>query len=275
MHHPLPPPPEGDANGSLASGSVPSLQDHTNGHGGHQAAPVAPISEPDSRDEQLCGVAHDLKEPLTVVQGHLDLLAEKLDRTLTGDQLEHLETAIDGANRALERVTAFVAYNREAVAGPDLVRVAAEDALDEAIANLGAEQALVDATITHEDLPVLRINRDHLVRLFENLLGNAMKYRSDAPLRIRVSSYRLPGGYRFSVQDNGTGIPLDQQEEIFEIFSRGDDDADRPGSGVGLAVCRKIVDGYRGRIWVESEPGEGSTFHFTLRTELAAVEASA
>lgn len=232
---------------------------------------MAPISEPDSRGKLLCGVAHDLKEPLRVVKGHLDLLSQKLDRTLPEDQEEHLEAAIDGADRALERVTAFVAYSRETIADQDLASVAADGALDEAIANLGAEQALVDATITRGDLPVLRINRDHLVRLFENLLGNAIKYSSEAPLRIRVSCDPLPGGHRFSVQDNGSGIPRDEQEEIFELFSRGDEDAARSGSGVGLAVCRKIVDGYHGRIWVESEPGKGSTFRFTLRTDLATV----
>ena len=120
------------------------------------------------------------------------------------------------------------------------------------------------AAVTHGPLPEVQMSEVHLQQVFQNLIGNALKYRTDDPPRIHVSATRLDAGWRFSVEDNGIGIDPQYKEKIFGVFKRLHRDQKYGGTGIGLAICQRVVERHGGRIWVESEPGKGSTFYFTV-----------
>jgi light-regulated signal transduction histidine kinase (bacteriophytochrome) len=141
----------------------------------------------------------------------------------------------------------------------------AAEALESAIANLAPMIAETGARVTSESLPGLPVHATHLQQLFQNLVGNALKYRSaDRSPVVHVKAERLGGSWMLAVQDNGIGIDAEYKETIFGLFKRLHNADDYPGTGIGLAICKRIVDRYHGRIWVESEPGRGSTFCFTI-----------
>jgi light-regulated signal transduction histidine kinase (bacteriophytochrome) len=136
--------------------------------------------------------------------------------------------------------------------------------LERAIANLQMAIAESGATITHDSLPEVMVDASQFVQLFQNLIGNAIKFRSEQPPQIHISAEHIEDAWRFSVRDNGIGIEPEYTERIFIIFQRLHRRADYPGTGIGLAICRKIVERHGGRLWIESEPGQGSIFYFTL-----------
>lgn len=144
--------------------------------------------------------------------------------------------------------------------------VDSNEAFEVAVQNLrtGIEEA--GAAVTHARLPIVRGHRAHIVQLMQNLIGNSIKYRSDRPPRIHATAEAMPGAWQFTITDNGEGIDPKFQDRIFNPFQRLHG-ADRPGSGLGLAICRRIVERCGGKIWVESEPGKGAAFHFTLPGE--------
>lgn len=215
--------------------------------------------------------AHDLQEPLRTIGSCCDYLAKHLDthvqacgRPLSAPILEFLGLARDGARRGQALVGDLLDYARLEHGAPAMERVALDRALADATAALAQAIAESDARIDHEPLPPVVGNRRQLTQLLQNLLGNAIKYRGSEAPRVRVAAQRRAGGWELTVADNGIGIPEGDRERIFTIFTRLHGRSRYPGTGVGLALCRKIAALHGGRIWAESEPGRGSVFHVVL-----------
>ncbi len=214
-------------------------------------------------------VSHDLQEPLRMVSSYLGLIEHRYGETLDADAHTYLAYATDGARRMNRMIRDLLEYSRIHTRGEAVQPVAADDALDTALANLSQRIAETDATITRDPLPRVRADRGQLVRLFQNLVGNALKYHHPArPPRVHVSAARdtaAPDAWAFTVADNGAGIPADKRDAVFDVFYRGDRQGGTDGgSGIGLSLVKRIVERHDGRVWVESTEGEGSTFGFTL-----------
>ncbi len=213
--------------------------------------------------DRLLGLSHDLQEPLRTVRIYADLLEEKHAETLDSEALLMLKRSREAAARMEEMVSDLV---EEATIDTRAETRSAdcEDVLRGVMGNLAAAIADSSAEVSHDGLPVVPLPPNQMTQLLQNLVGNAIKYRSDASPRVHVSAERGNGEWVFTVQDNGMGIPEEFQPRVFEMFERGSEAESLPGSGIGLAVCRRVVESHGGRIWVESNPGEGSTFQFTV-----------
>lgn len=221
-----------------------------------------------SNDElqQFAYVAsHDLQEPLRMVTSYLQLLMRRYGGNLDAEGQEFAGYAVDGAQRMSQMINDLLAYSRVQSKGAPLVPVAADRALDEALANLRLAIEESEAVIAHDPLPQVIGDVGQLTSLFQNLIGNAIKYRvKDRPPRIALSATRRGEFWEFAVRDDGIGIAPAHFERIFMIFQRLHRREEYPGTGIGLAICKKIVERHGGRIEVESAPGQGSTFRFTL-----------
>lgn len=221
-----------------------------------------------SNDElaQFAYVAsHDLQEPLRTVLIYTELLARHCDETLDEDARRFMGYITDNARRMEHLIRDLLEFSKiESDRDAPFTEISCDLALDEALSNLLSRIEECEAKIVREKLPRIRGDRFQLCRLFQNLVGNAIKYR-DPERRpcIRVGAERAAGDWVFSIKDNGVGIETEYTEKVFGIFKRLHG-RDNPGTGMGLAICRKIVSRHGGRIWVESTPGEGSTFFFTL-----------
>ncbi|BAE50630.1 sensor histidine kinase [Paramagnetospirillum magneticum] len=217
--------------------------------------------------EQFAYVAsHDLKQPLRMVSSYVTLLERQARDRLKGDELEFIAFARDGASRMDRLITDLLEYSRTGRNADQFQPVALDSVLAEALHNLKVpvEEAAAEVEAA-QSLPTVRGNRGELVRLFQNLIGNAIQYRTaDVRPHIRISCHADQAGWVVSVRDNGIGIPAEQCERVFGIFQRLHTRAQYEGTGIGLAICKKIVEVHGGRIWVESESGEGATFFFTL-----------
>ena len=216
--------------------------------------------------QQFAYVAsHDLQEPLRMIGSYTQLLERRYGDKLDADAREFMDFIVDGAARMKQLIEDLLAYSRVGTRGKELRPIASQSALDRALINLRASIESSDAQITHDALPEVSADDTQLVQLFQNLLGNAIKFRKkDEPLRIHVGVQEADDDWRFSVSDNGIGIEAPYFERIFMVFQRLHTRDEYPGTGIGLAICKKVVDRHRGRIWVESAPGKGSTFFFTL-----------
>jgi PAS domain S-box-containing protein len=215
--------------------------------------------------QQFAYVAsHDLQEPLRMISSYTQLLMRRYGTLFDQDAKEFMGFIVDGAARMKQLIEDLLAYSRVGTRGHDLEPTDAQAAFDQALANLRASIDTTGATVTHDALPTVRADASQLVQLFQNLVGNALKFRSaDAP-RVHVDAQERDAEWIFSVRDNGIGIDPQYFERIFVIFQRLHSKAEYPGTGIGLAICKKIVDRHGGRIWVESQPGQGSTFYCTL-----------
>jgi PAS domain S-box-containing protein len=211
--------------------------------------------------------SHDLKEPLLAVTADMKLLDRKLRDSLDPDGAGLLKDAFDGASRMQKMITDLLAYARAGAGGQAFEAVDLGAALDTAIANLKTAVEENGAQVTRGDLPAVMADRTQMVLLLQNLVSNAIKFRSNEPPRIHVEAERKDGQWLLRVRDNGMGIPPEHRERIFEIFQRVETGKGHKGTGIGLATCRKIVERHGGKIWVEDAPGEGSTFSFTLPAE--------
>jgi light-regulated signal transduction histidine kinase (bacteriophytochrome) len=208
--------------------------------------------------------SHDLQEPLRMVRGFLDLLRKKAGPQLDPEATECLNFALDGASRMSKLLTGLLLYARVGSQGVEPTPVSAEKALDEALLNLHEAVAEAGAVVERAALPELLYDATQLVQVLQNLIANAVKYRRpEVPPRIAIRSQRQDGGWLLSVRDNGLGMPPEILERVFDMFYRLERGGEQAGSGVGLAVCKRIVERHGGRIWVESQEGQGSTFHFT------------
>jgi PAS domain S-box-containing protein len=208
--------------------------------------------------------AHDLQEPIRNVILYTQMFAERYRGKLDQQAEEFMTTMVEGAQRMETLVHDLLAYARS-LDKPNAREPAtgANEVVEEVLANLRTAIDGAGAEVVFGDLPTLPIYHVHLVQLLQNLVGNALKYRSDKPPRIEISAVKRPGEFVVTVRDNGPGIPPGQRERIFGIFKRLHDRS-IPGNGIGLAICRRIISHYEGRIWVESQEGQGSAFVFTL-----------
>jgi len=214
--------------------------------------------------------SHDLQEPLRMVASYTQLLARRYQGKLDGKADRFIAYAADGAARMQTLINDLLTYARVETRGKDPAPVDCEETLNQALANLQMTIKESGVRVTHGPLPEVMGDDTQLVQLFQNLVGNAVKFRSAASPQIHISSAPADGHWQFSVKDNGIGIDPAQFERIFQIFQRLHTRSEYPGTGIGLAVCKRIVERHGGRIWVESQPGQGSTFSFTLpRKELA------
>ena len=209
-------------------------------------------------------VSHDLQEPLRMVASYVQLLEERYKDQLDSNAHEFIAYAVDGATRMKRMITDLLAYSRAGKNGKEIVAVACEAALGQACADLRAPITEAAAEISHGPLPTVLGDAAQFTHLFQNLIGNAIKFRSQAPPRVHVSAELNGQEWVFSVRDNGIGLDPQFADRIFMVFQRLHPREDYPGTGIGLAIARKIVEHQGGRIWVESEPGKGATFHFTV-----------
>jgi light-regulated signal transduction histidine kinase (bacteriophytochrome) len=215
--------------------------------------------------EQFASVAsHDLQEPLRMVTGFVQLLHQQYSGRLDAEADKYIDFAVDGAKRMHTLINDLLAYARIGTRGRPPVTTRADEALRDALANLRSSIEETAAEITCGDLPVIQADEGQLAQLFQNLVGNAIKFRGQSPPKIRVEARQQDDGWLFSVGDNGIGIAPEFGERIFLIFQRLHSRREYPGTGIGLAICKRIVDRHGGRIWVESQAGRGSTFYFTL-----------
>lgn len=209
--------------------------------------------------------SHDLQEPLRMVASYTQLLSKRYKGKLDADADEFIAFAVDGANRMQRLIQDLLAYSRVGTKGLELVEVRSESALEQAIINLGGAIDDSGAQITHDALPIVLADEMQLVQLFQNLLGNAVKYQSPGIPHIHVSAVRdSQHKWLFSVRDDGLGIDPQFFEKIFGMFQRLHKREEFAGTGIGLAICKKIVERHGGRISVESQLGRGATFRFTL-----------
>ncbi|TAM55921.1 MAG: PAS domain S-box protein [Paraburkholderia sp.] len=216
--------------------------------------------------EQFAYVAsHDLQEPLRAVAGPLQLLQRRYQGQLDARADEFIGHAVDGATRMQTLIDDLLSYSRVGRLEDPKQPVPAEQALELALKNLAFVIEEAGAEITHEALPVVQAISSQLALLFQNLIGNAIKFRSkDRALLIRVRAESIGDEWQFSVTDNGIGISEQYFERIFVIFQRLHTRREYPGTGLGLALCKRIVEHHGGKIWVESTPGDGAAFSFTI-----------
>jgi hypothetical protein len=209
--------------------------------------------------------SHDLQEPLRTVSIYAQLLAKRYQGQLQGDADQFIDFIVEGAERMERLIHDLLDFSRVEARGADFfVKMNCHEALDDAVQNLHSLIQESGATITKGDLPAITGDPVQMTRLLQNLLVNSMKYRSAAAPAIHLTAERKGRDWLFSVRDNGIGIEPQYAEKIFGIFKCLEPGDRRSGSGMGLAICRKIVSRHEGRIWVESELGKGATFYFTL-----------
>lgn len=209
--------------------------------------------------------SHDLQEPLRSIKIYSELLMKRHAHKLDGEALKFMSFLRNGATRMEILVRDLLTYTQATKFDEPPKVTDANEALKTALANLSGAIMETGAHVTNGPLPLLPVNGTHLQQLFQNLIGNAIKYRSpERSPAVHVEAERQKDHWVFSVADNGMGIDPDYKESIFGLFKRLHSSNEYSGTGIGLAICRRIVDRYQGRIWVESEPGRGSTFRFTL-----------
>jgi PAS domain S-box-containing protein len=210
--------------------------------------------------------SHDLQEPLRMVASYTQLLSRRYKGKLDADADEFIAFAVDGANRMQRLIQDLLTYSRVGTKAQDLAETSSEEALRQALANLRGSIDECAAVVTHDPLPTVWADEMQLVQLFQNLVGNAIKYQKPGIPRVHIAAV-MNGDQKwaFSVKDNGLGIDPQYFEKIFGMFQRLHKRAEFAGTGIGLAVCKKIVERHGGVISVESTLGQGSTFHFDLQ----------
>jgi chemotaxis family two-component system sensor kinase Cph1 len=208
--------------------------------------------------------SHDLQEPLNQVANYVQLLEMRYGTELDEDAKDFINFAVEGVSLMQTLIDDVLAYSRVDVQGIEFQQIDAEQPLQRALSNLRSRIVETGAIITHDPLPSILADGTQMMQLFQNLIGNAIKFRCEKPPEIHVSVERLEDAWLFAVKDNGIGIAPKFSERIFVIFQRLHTRDEYPGTGMGLAICKKIIECHRGRIWVESELGQGATFYFTI-----------
>ena len=208
--------------------------------------------------------SHDLREPLRMISSFLQLLERRYKDQLDQDANEFIGYAVDGAKRLDAMINDILIYSRVANKEKKFTHVHCDKVLDEAYLNLKTSIEETNAEIVNDPLPTIMIDEHLMIQLFQNLIGNAIKYRSQNKPKIYISSYKEDKQWLFSVKDNGIGISQEYLDKIFTIFQRLHTNEEYDGTGIGLAIAQKIVHQHGGDIWAESELGEGSTFYFTI-----------
>jgi len=215
--------------------------------------------------EQFAYVAsHDLQEPLRMVSSFVQLLARRYQGKLDQDADEFIGFAVDGAKRMQGLINDLLTYSRVGTKGKPFQTTDCNRVLSEALLNLSAATEESSAVITNDNLPTVMADKTQMVQLIQNLVANAIKFRNKDRPCIHVSSEQKNGTWVFSVSDNGIGIDSEYYDRIFAIFQRLHGKTEYPGTGIGLSVCKRIVERHGGRIWVDSEFSKGSRFYFTM-----------
>jgi PAS domain S-box-containing protein len=216
--------------------------------------------------QQFAKIAsHDLQEPLRSIEGYATLLAKRYKGKIDQDADEFLGFILDGVHRMVDLIQGVLTHSR--IGSTDLKPVESvnlSDAMNTVLANLSALIAENNAKVLYENLPIVVANKSEMLQLFQNLVGNAIKYRGERDPVIKITAEENVHEWVFSVEDNGIGIDSKYSEKIFDMFARLHGKTQYSGTGIGLAICKKIVETHGGRIWVQSEPGHGSIFLFTL-----------
>ncbi len=208
--------------------------------------------------------SHDLRSPLTTVKGYGQLFKMRHAQSLEEEGRRYIDRILDGCDRMLSLIDDLLQYSRLGKAGEEFSPVSSAEAIEEACQNLSLEITTNHAEIICLDLPVVIADFSQLRQLFQNLIGNAIKYRGEANPRVEVTAIADTEQYLFAIKDNGIGIAPESFPKIFQMFKRLHGASEYPGTGIGLAICQKIVQLHGGSIWVESAPAQGSTFHFTI-----------
>ena len=226
---------------------------------------LAELERSNKELEQFAYVAsHDLQEPLRMVSSYTQLLARRYEGQLDEKAQTYIEYAVDGAVRMQRLINDLLAYSRITTRGEPAQAVDAHALLGEVLRNLTALTDESHALVSAAELPIVHADPTQLSQLLQNLISNAIKFRRADPPYVHLSAQDLGAEWRFAVQDNGIGIEAKYAERIFIIFQRLHTRQEYPGTGIGLAVCKRIVERHGGKIWFESEPGQGTTFYFTL-----------
>lgn len=222
----------------------------------------------EARNEDLAQFAyvasHDLQEPLRMITAYLQLLSERYSGQLDEVADEFIDYALDGATRMRQLIIDLLAYAKIGRNDLVLTPLSLEDVLQQALANLELRLQETQVTITHDPLPDVTAEKTQMVQLFQNLISNAIKFRNQTHPVIHIVARQESEHWVIQVRDNGIGIDPKMSKRVFTIFQRLHTRQQYPGTGIGLAICKKIVQTHGGTIWVKSEPGEGATFSFTL-----------
>jgi two-component system, sensor histidine kinase and response regulator len=225
----------------------------------------AQLTESNADLERFAFVAsHDLQEPLRSVTRYVQMLEKKYSEELDETAVKYIGRAVEGTKRMQALIHALLDYARVGSRGEMFALVDPAAVVGRVVADLSAQIADTGATVTAESLPNVLGDEQQLTQLLQNLIGNALKFRSEEAPVVRVSAEEADDAWEFAVADNGIGFEPEYAEQIFEIFQRLHGRGSYDGTGIGLAVCRKIVHRHGGRIWVDSLPGEGATFRFTI-----------
>lgn len=220
--------------------------------------------------QQFASVAsHDLQEPLRAISTFCEMLQHRYQGKFDANADQWMSFIVSGARRMQALVQDLLAYSRLESRGQPMVPVECGEIVQKAVVNLQSAIEESGASVTWGELPTIRGDASQLIQLFQNLIGNAIKFRGQEPPRVDIAAtfQEKENIWLFAVRDNGIGIDPKFRERIFEIFKRLHTSDRYPGTGIGLAICRKVVQRHGGRIWVESEPGKGSVFYFTIPRE--------
>lgn len=214
--------------------------------------------------------SHDLQEPLRMMGSYLQALQTDLGEGLDQRSRDYLQLSLAASRRMRQLIDDLLTYSRVGTEGREFQEVDAEEVMDQAIANLRGAIERQGAEVTRDALPTIRGDPTLLAQLFQNLIGNAVKFHGPQPPRVHVSCTEAGGEWTFAVRDNGIGIDPEYAERVFVIFERLNAREKYPGTGIGLAICKRVVERHGGRIWCRSEPGQGTTFYFTIPRDQAA-----
>jgi PAS domain S-box-containing protein len=231
------------------------------------------LSRSNAELEQFAYVAsHDLQEPLRMIASYTQLILRRYGDRFDGDAREFMDFIVDGATRMKQLIEDLLAYSRVGTHGKAFRPTDSGAAVQKALANLRAAIESSTGTVTYDPLPTINADEFQLVQLFQNLIGNALKFKGAETPRVHISVNEQADTWTFGVKDNGIGIDGEYFDRIFMVFQRLHSRTDYPGTGIGLAICKKVVDRHGGRLWIESGVGSGSTFWFTVPKKVGGVD---